>query len=69
MAAPRPLNAPSAAPPVPAVSLLVIIPTRNRAELADAAIGVGRRESAPLTLWVSDNSSSPEEAARLKVRC
>ena len=69
MAAPRALSAPSEVPPVPAVSLLVIIPTRNRFELADAAIGVVLRESAPLTLWVSDNSSSPEEAARLKARC
>jgi glycosyltransferase involved in cell wall biosynthesis len=48
-------------------SLAIVIPTRNRTELARNAIRSLRDQDCPLEIWVSDNSSVPD--AELRAFC
>jgi glycosyltransferase involved in cell wall biosynthesis len=48
-------------------SLAIVIPTRNRRELAKNAIRSLRDQDCPLEIWVSDNSSVPD--AELRAFC
>src|SRR5689334_22758358 len=53
-----------------AMNTVVVVPTRNRADLAAESIASVLAEDDPrLTVLVSDNSTDPDEAERLRSWC
>ena len=61
---------PSASPPVPAPKLTILVPSRNRAEMARRTIESLRAQDVPgVSIVVSDNSTDEREREQLAAAC
>jgi hypothetical protein len=52
-----------------ALGIVIVVPTRNRADLAVLAVRSAVQQEGPVTVVVSDNSTDPEQSRSLEAEC